>query len=76
MCLLLLLTACKPALVQTKIEYRYPPAYLLEPCPIPPPGATMKNIELADYASELQTMLRICNADKTELRNWRDEASE
>lgn len=74
MCLLLLLTACKPALVQTKTEYRYPPAYLLEPCPIPWPGDSMQNIELADYTSELQTMLRICNTDKTELRNWRDEA--
>jgi len=70
MCLLLLLTACKPALVQTKTEYRYPPAYLLEPCPIPWPGESMKNIELADYASELQTMLKVCNSDKTELRNW------
>lgn len=75
MCLLLLLTACKPALVQTKTEYRYPPAYLLEPCPIPWPGNSMQNIELADYTSELQTMLRICNTDKTELRNWRDEAA-
>ena len=75
MCLLLLLTACKPALVQTKTEYRYPPAYLLEPCPIPWPGDSMQNIELADYTSELQTMLRICNADKTELRNWSAESS-
>ncbi|VVT02885.1 conserved hypothetical protein [Marinobacter salarius] len=76
MCLLLLLTACKPALVQTKTEYRYPPAYLLEPCPIPAPALTMKNIDLADYASELQTMLRICNTDKTELRKWSAESSE
>lgn len=75
MCLLLLLTACKPALVQTKTEYRYPPVYLLEPCPIPAPGEAMKNIDLADYASELQTMLRICNADKTELRNWSSESA-
>lgn len=72
MCLLLLLTACKPALVQTKTEYRYPPAYLLEPCPIPVPGTKMKNLDLSDYASDLQTMLRICNADKRELRDWRN----
>nr|WP_159265625.1 hypothetical protein [Marinobacter salarius] len=36
----------------------------------------MKNIDLADYASELQTMLRICNTDKTELRKWSAESSE
>ncbi len=73
LCLLLSLTACKPALVKTKTEYRYPPDYLLEPCPIPWPGDSMQNIDLADYSSELQTMLRICNSDKTELRNWRDD---
>lgn len=59
--------------MQTKTEYRYPPAYLLEPCPIPWPGDSMNNLDLADYASELQTMLRICNSDKAEIRNWRDD---
>ena len=76
-CLMLLLTACKPALVQTKTEYRYPPAYLMEPCPFapkPPIGAT--NADLSKYILDTETMLDICNSDKREMRNLATERSE
>jgi len=33
----------------------------------------MQNLDLADYSSDLQTMLRICNSDKAEIRNWRND---
>ena len=46
-----------------------PPATLLADCPEPPAVFTT-NGELADYALELRTALRLCNNDKAALREW------
>lgn len=73
--LLPLLTACaaSPPIIKTKTVYRYPPATLTEPTDNPEyTGATWG--DLGDYTILIRSLLMQCNADKTALRDWSNDA--
>ena len=63
----LLLASC--AAVTSPTTKLLPPASLLADCPAP--TATVgTNGELADYILTLRNALRLCNNDKSALREW------
>lgn len=69
--LLLLVTGCVSTRTITKTEtvYQYPPAILMEPCPVPEyDGASWGDLAL--YAARLQAVIRLCDSDKRLMREW------
>lgn len=69
--LLLLVTGCASTqtVYKTNTIYRNPPAFLLADCPAPAYNGTTW-ADVADHASQLQSILDLCNSDKAMLREW------
>ena len=66
---LLLLSGCKslPVPVEAPVA---PPAQYMQDCSEPEQATPFTNGALAQYALDLRTTLRGCNADKAALREW------
>ncbi|WP_371824089.1 Rz1-like lysis system protein LysC [Hahella sp. HN01] len=70
-CLMTLQTGCARTrlITQTQTIKQFPPEVLMQPCDIPAfSGST--NADLVVYIERLIASLRMCNADKSALREW------